>query len=358
MKKAFSYTLILSALAIGLGTAHACDVCGCQTPQIETIAPVPEEPAIHPAADQRGAREAVLDRFYFGAAEQFTHFATVQIDGREVPNPSGQYEDSSITQLTAGVVVTPRLSLQINLPLIYRSFERPEGFAIDRGTESGVGDISLLANFVLFQSERNGEARASSADGKNPLEVRDEPNVAVAASVFGGVKLPTGDSDRLREEFDEVEVPGAPESGIHGHDLTLGTGSFDAIIGGQASLRYRSCFVSAETQFTLRGDGAHQYHFANDLSWSGGPGYYLMRRRDAVVGLQCACAGEHKDVDRFRGEVADDTGITSVFLGPRVIGSYRKLSGELALEFPVAIENTALQVVPDYRLRASFTVRF
>ena len=155
-----------------------------------------------------------------------------------------------------------------------------------------------------------------------------------------------------------MEIPGAPESGIHGHDLTLGTGSYDAIIGGQSSLRYKSFFFQADTQFTLRGDGAHQYRFANDLTWSGGPGYYLVRNPTTIIGLQCACSGEHKDVDRFRGNAAEDTGITSVFLGPRLIASHGKLSVELAAEFPVSIDNTALQVVPDYRLRASFAIRF
>jgi hypothetical protein len=28
----------------------------------------------------------------------------------------------------------------------------------------------------------------------------------------------------LKEEFHEIEIEGAPESGIHEHDLTLGTG--------------------------------------------------------------------------------------------------------------------------------------
>ena len=125
-------------------------------------------------------------------------------------------------------------------------------------------------------------------------------------------------------------------SGIHGHDLTLGTGSYDGIIGGQTSLRYQSFFFEADTQFTLRGDGLHQYHFANDLSWSGGPGYYFVRKPAVILGVQRVCSGEHKDVDRFRRKVAEDTGITSVFLGPRVIASYGKLSGEIAAEFPLS----------------------
>ncbi|HEY8650644.1 MAG TPA: hypothetical protein VIL70_06985 [Chthoniobacterales bacterium] len=55
--------------------------------------------------------------------------------------------------------------------------------------------------------------------------------------------------------------------------------------------------------------------------------------------------------------MAEDTGITSVFLGPRLAASVGKLSGELAAELPISIDNTALQVVPDYRLRASFGYR-
>jgi hypothetical protein len=34
------------------------------------------------------------------------------------------------------------------------------------------------------------------------------------------------------------------------------------------------------------------------------------------------------------------------------------LRGEIAAEFPVLLENSALQVVPDYRLRASLAFRF
>jgi hypothetical protein len=153
-----------------------------------------------------------------------------------------------------------------------------------------------------------------------------------------------------------VEIPGAPENAIHGHDLTLGTGSYDGIFGAQSSLRYKKFFAEANGQFTLRGDGADDYHFANDLIWSAGPGYYLVRKRDTLVGFQCVASGESKDVDRFQGRAAEDTGVTSVFIGPRIIASHDQLSGELAAEFPVLLNTTALQVVPDYRLRASVAV--
>ena len=64
-----------------------------------------------PAAPERSGW---LSRTYFALAEQFTYFGTVQIDGREVPNPTGQYLDSSITQVVAGYSFTSRFALQIN----------------------------------------------------------------------------------------------------------------------------------------------------------------------------------------------------------------------------------------------------
>jgi hypothetical protein len=175
---------------------------------------------------------------------------------------------------------------------------------------------------------------------------------------MAGVKFPTGDTSRIREEFNEMEIPGAPESGIRGHDLALGTGSYDGILAGQTSLRYRNFFFQADAQFALRGSGSHQYDFANDISWSGGPGYYLVRNRRAIIGLQFVVSGEHKGLDRFQGAPVEDTGITSVFLGPRLIASAGRVSAEIGADLPVSIDNTALQIVPDYRIRAGVAIRF
>ena len=295
--------------------------------------------------------------WYGAVAEQFTRFGTVQIDGREVSNPTGQYEGSSITQLVAGYSINDRFAFQLNIPIIYREFKRPEGFAIDQGTVSGLGDVSLLLKTVAFHYS-SPAYRTFEVEGKNPVAIEHEPDFTASAVLLTGIKFPTGDTSRLKEEFHEINVPGAPPSGIHGHDLTLGTGSYDGIFGEQNSLRYRNVFFETNVQFTLRGDGAHQYHFANDLTWSGGPGYYLVRSRDTILGLQFVLSGEYKDVDRFRGKRAEDTGITSVFMGPRVVISRGRFSAEIAAELPVSIDNTAFQVVPDYRLRGGISIHF
>jgi hypothetical protein len=353
----FGKLAFVVAVGCALAEARGCDLCGCYTPQLEALPQFSAESVLGPPPSPKGG-DNFLSHTYFAVAEQFTYFGTLQLDGDEVSNPTGQYENSSIAQLVAGYSVNSRFALQLNLPVIYRWYRRPNGFAIEHGTESGLGDISLLGNFVLFHFKSGGSREVNFDDPKNPRIEIHEPDFTASAILTGGVKFPTGDTSRLKEEFNEVEIPGAPESGIHGHDLTLGTGSYDAIMGGQGSLRYHSFFFDAEIQFTLRGDGAHQYHFANDLTWSAGPGYFFIRKPSTIVGVQLVTSGEYKDVDRFRGDVAADTGITSVFLGPRVIASLGNWSAEIQADFPVHIQNTALQIVPDYRLQASVSLHF
>ena len=300
------------------------------------------------------AQRSWVSGVYLAVSEQFTHFGSLQLNGHEVANPTNQHEESSITQFVAGYNFTEHLGLQINVPYLYRSFQRPEGFATDRGTEAGLGDISLLGRLVVFRAETGGR-RKVVFDDKSPRMVTHEPDFAASVILLAGVKFPTGDSSRLKEEFKEVEIPGAPRSGIHGHDLTLGTGSYDGTFGAQSALRFKRIFFEAEMQFVLRGDGPHQYHFANNITWSAGPGYYFIRQSEVIVGLQGVITGEHKDVDRFQGNKAKDTGITSIFAGPRIVASWRRLSAELAADLPVSIRNTALQVVPDYRLRGGIS---
>src|SRR5437764_463381 len=152
-------SLIVSSLLLsGLVAARACDLCGCYTPQLEAM------PGMEPSAHHWWTG------FYSAVAEQFTHFGTVQVDGHEVSNPTGQYENSSITQLVAGYTINDRFAFQLNVPLIYREFKRPKGFAIDRGTESGLGDMSILSKTVAFHYA-SGARREFDVSGKNPVAI-------------------------------------------------------------------------------------------------------------------------------------------------------------------------------------------
>src|ERR1043166_8635836 len=267
---------VVSCVGLLAGSAQACDLC-----------------AVYTANEAKESRAG----FSVGVFEQFTHFSTVQENGKEVDNEVDQSLDSSITQILIGYRFTHRFGLQLNVPYIVRSFRRPEPtspttFKVERGTENGLGDVSLVANVRAYE--------------------RMTEDTTLVLSLLGGVKFPTGQSDRLREELNEIEVPGAPESGIHGHDLALGSGSFDGIVGAAVFGSWNRWFTTASIQYAIRSEGAIGYRYANDLTWNGGPGFYLWLSHGRTLSLQFNVSGESKGLDTRNGESAKDTGITSV----------------------------------------------
>jgi hypothetical protein len=318
----------------------ACDICSCAVPN-------------HPWDPRAG--------FILGAAEQYTRFDTIQVDGDEIGNPAGQFLNSSITQLYLGYNFFPSLGVRANVPLIYRSYRRTTDTGIQNGKVSGLGDISLLAHYI-------------------PI-VRETKDFSFQARIDAGIKLPTGDSDILGEEAEAGHSHGTkhneheegngheheheeahgdiPANAIHGHDLALGSGSIDGAVGGSFYARYRRVFLAGEIQYASRGDGSFDYRYANDLSFSTGPGVYVIDTPDVTLALRAIFSGETKGKDHFRGNAVDDTAATFLYLGPKIAFTWRDhLSAEVELDLPVSRDNSSLQIVPDYRVRAGLSWAF
>ena len=267
--------------------------------------------------------------FFGGVAEQYTYFNTFQIDGREVPNDGNQYLKSSLSQVFAGYNLSQRVGVQFNLPVIYRSY----GFGSARGNDAGIGDVSLLGNFRLY--EKLAESFTFNW------------------TALGGVKFPTGNTSHLNPD----EPDFAP--GIGGHDLTLGSGSFDGLLGTGFYARWKRVFVTGAMQYAARSEGDFGYQFANDWTWSGGPGVYLLLGHKHTLALQAVVSGESKGQDTVNGVATDDTAVTSVFLGPQISYTWSsKLSAQVGADLPVSIVSTGEQLVPNYRVRAAVTWRF
>jgi len=261
--------------------------------------------------------------------------------------------DSSVTQFFLGYRFTPRIGVQLTIPYIDRSFTRIHGHELDHGTESGLGDLSLLANVVAYRT----------VVGESLFQF----------SVLGGIKFPTGSSDRLGEEF----VTPAPasvrrranavvggdilplEGGLHGHDLALGSGSFDGIAGGQVFWSWRRLYVGAGIQYAIRSTGDFDYRYANDLTWLGGPGWFALLQHDYSLGLQAVLSGETKGNDTQQGRQATDTAVTELYVGPGISFTWRSsLTADVAVDLPVIQHNTGLQLMPDYRVRGGLAWHF
>jgi hypothetical protein len=303
--------------------------------------------------------------FRLGLAEQYSHFSTLQDDGEEIDNAAHEWLDSAITQVLFGYGVTPRLGVQLNVPLIIRKFRRLHDGHIEHGDENGIGDVALTGSFLAWS------------------DVRED--TVFSFSVLGGVKFPTGDASRLAEELQDehhhaeaalgtaarrirprhTEEPDAGgraaplEGGIHGHDLALGSGSFDGIIGASLFWSWKRMYVTAATQFAIRGEGDFEYQYADEFTWLGGPGFYALLTHQYSLGMQAVLSGETKGLDTQQGVRADDTGITSLYVGPGFDFTWgSSLAADVSLDWPVVQDNTAVQLVPDYRIRGGLVWRF
>ena len=266
--------------------------------------------------------------FVAGVAGQFTHFGTLQLDGVETPG-SGEYIDSLVSQIFAGYNFNERFSAQLNVPVIYRSF----GSDTMHGTESGLGDISLVGNFRALQYSRG--------------------DFSFNWTVLGGIKLPTGDSSQL------ATPDGVLPDGIGGHDLALGSGSVDGIVGTGFSARWKRIFLNGQMQYAIRSEGDFQHQYANDWTWNGGPGAYLWLNQKCTLAAQVVTSGESKGKDTFVGVPDDDSAATAVYLGAQLNFTWgSSLSAQLGADLPVSIASSGLQVVPDYRIHAAVTWRF
>ena len=292
--------------------------------------------AVYNSSAARGETGAGL---HLTLAEQFTHSATFQHEGNEVSDPADQYRDSSITSLILGYNFNGRFGLNLSIPYVHRDFRRAEGFDLDKGTESGLGDMALLGKWVVY--------------------AKPEHDYSFFLTLLGGVEFPTGDPDRLREEVEEEEVPGAPPGGVHGNDLALGSGSFDGIVGAAANAKWRRFLFTTDAQYFIRTRGDFGYRFGNELSVAGGPGYYLLFAEEMTLAVQAAFNYETKARDLIKGDKRDDGIAMAWYAGPGLLFTWgEKFSATFNADIPLSIYNHAFQTVPDYRIRGGLTWNF
>ena len=341
--------ILVNVIAI---PAYACDLCSIYN-SVESQKPVDGS-------------------LRLGVVEQFTEYGKLQENGHKVDNEMHQRLNSSITQVVGAYDFSNAFGLQISLPYINRGFSRVEGGAVQKGTEAGIGDMTILGRYVPYQY-RDGDA-------------------LINVQLLGGVKLPTGDSDRLKEELSEAHhhgdeasmqgddhdstemesIKGNPRheghdheeesvaSAVHGHDLALGSGSFDYPVGVSVLAEKGRVFAKGGVIYTIRTAGDHQYQYADDLMWDFGPGYYLHLDHESDVAVRAVLSGENKSKDSGKDkEIQGDTGITSMFIGPEInFVANSSLSGDIGLDLPIDINNSEFQAVASYRLRAGLTYRF
>ncbi len=97
------------------------------------------------------------------------------------PTPLGRKVDLSLQPITVVYGVTADLALQATIPIVYRKIAFGSG--VER-SDTGVGDIPLLAKYRFYQ--------------------KDEPGVTTRWAAIGGLEVPTFDDAFSSESFDPI----------------------------------------------------------------------------------------------------------------------------------------------------------
>lgn len=328
----------MAAVLVAPAAGRACDMC-----------------AVYLATEGQVTRTG----FRLGVATQYTAFHALQDAGRSAPNPDGEFVESTITQFVVGYVPVPRAGVQVNIPFIYRGFRRATAAGPVNGHVTGAGDVALVGHLLLLEH----------------LDIATIGHLML----YGGVKLPSGNTEQLRDEGPPAPDPcaGIPPdfctarrpsprhanpavpSGVHGHDLSLGTGSVDALVGANALGVFGRWYATGHAQYIVRTPGAAAYRYANELSLSGGPGAFLAAGHRASLGLQALIGCDTKGNDTQAGVTQGDTALTALYAGPALRATVgRSLSLEVAADLPLVRNNAGLQLVPSYRVRGALMLRF
>lgn len=299
--KTLSVSVFASA-CLAACAARACDVC-----------------ATHVAL---GSWESD-HRFSLSLYNQFSRFD----DGHEL--------DSLNSQLAAQWWVSDRFAVQAGAPYIRRE--------LDGETESGIGDATLLGIFRVYRSANGGDA--------------------TIVDIYAGVKLPTGDSDPLKEDQEAAEEAreheehghdaggGGHAPHAHGHVIATGSGSTDGIFGARALVKRGRWQASAGAQYILRTEGDHDYEYGDDLILGASARWYALLSDDNSVAIGIDVSSDDREPDSVLGEEGEDNP-TAAYAGPAIdVNLGENLSLNAALDLPIAGRNEGLHGAADHRVR-------
>jgi hypothetical protein len=288
----------------------------------------------------------------------FTRYSKldVRLNGTSEEPNMGEEIDSYINQLSLEYVVTPKLKAQISVPYLHRDFKRLQDDVLVSDDESGIGDISVLGKYRICKTEKN--------------------DTSFMVTLLAGIKTPTGDSDRLGEA-DHHEEPGSAhghdaeestgpggeseghaESAISGHDVALGSGSWDVFGGIKAEWAANNWLADLMAQYYLRTEGDFNYELADDLYVSADVGRILVQESDFAMSLRGGILGEFRDADKQNGVKINHTALDSWYAIVTAAAAWQAFIGELGVDFALDQDSGDATLVPDERFRISAGVFF
>ncbi len=269
------------------------------------------------------------------------------------PSGGGHSFDSHTTQAAVSHWLADRWAVQVGVPYVYRK--------LDDESESGLGDATLIALYRALN--------------------RFVDDHVYRIDVYGGVKAPTGDSDRLRDEREartshhhgHAHRHHAPASahdaasehhGHHrphavGHHLAPGSGSWDGIFGVKGMVKRGRWLGLAETQYNLRTKGDHGFRHGDEWTWRIGTHYYALLTEEKSLTAGMNVSGEWRDENRLDGRTLRGSDKAGAYVGPALGYTHSdRLYLTAAYDIPVSERNKGTGGAADHRARVSLAWSF
>ena len=227
--------------------------------------------------------------------------------------------------------ITNDFTLGVRLPYVDRQdiregeIEDGEAEAHNHGDSSGVGDLSVLAQYRFL-------------DGQ-----------AIDASLIGGIKAPTGRTN-VRDQGIKLDTEFQP-----------GTGSWDWLFGASASIHSGRLGVHGNVLYNLTTEGSRDSEIGNAFFYNLGIVYSLSAADEAVHhghdhshlkwDLMLELNAEHRDNNEVNGEQDDNSGGEVIFLSPGIrVSSSDNWSLFVSLGKSIYDDFNGRQTDVDYRL--------
>ncbi len=246
--------------------------------------------------------------------------------------PDEKVADSNFNLFYSARVLEP-LFIDVNVPFTSKAYtERPNN-TYDSDRETALGDMSLLMTLQPY----------AEADQYGSIDWR----------IRAGVKLPTGDADRLNS-FSLSQTTNNGGSNIYSYDRAVGSGSFDWIVGSSIFVRDDRFVGIADAQYIGRTSGENEFRFGDKISTHVAPGFvFFQRGRDTFVFLVDSSYTFAGEAD-LSGSTVPNTGESSFYMGPRILATFNDVfSTYVGVSLPLYHDMTGTQLAADYQIIAS-----
>lgn len=209
-------------------------------------------------------------------------------------------ERYNTVQLWSRLPITKKIQITALVPFHFHQRETVSGLQ----KLQGLGDITLLANYKLYQNLR-----------------KDSTTVVHTWQVGGGVKLPTGTFDQKN-------------NGSINPGYQLGTGSWDYIALSEYTLRKGQYGLSGMANYTFKTENTKGYRFGDQFNYSG-TFFYVWNHSNTTIAPQVGVNGEVYTFNYQHGQKLKKTAGNVVFAKLGFESGYKQWSLGCNLMIPL-----------------------